>query len=238
MNLIYITGTSKGIGAALAAELLKNPDNKVIGIARTRTINHNNYIHFNIDLSDLNQLKSFKFKTPPGVKKVALVNNAGALGEVAHLGTLSANMIGNTMNVNLIAPMILLNDFIKTYQEATAEKLVINITSGAATSAYDGWSMYCTANAALDMLTKVTDAEQRMKKHPVKILGIAPGVVDTQMQTQIRKAKPEHFSRKEKFVELKEQHQLYSAADVAKKLAGIIYHPELAGEQLISRILL
>jgi benzil reductase ((S)-benzoin forming) len=238
MNLIYITGASKGIGAALAAELLKNADNKVIGIARTRSITHNNYIHFNIDLSDFNQLKTFKFKIPPGLNMVALINNAASLGEVTHMGNLSAEMINKTVHLNLTAPMILLNDFIKTYQDAAIKKLVINITSGAATTAYDGWSIYCATKAGLDMMTKVANAEQQMKKHPVKILGIAPGVVDTNMQTQIRNTKPENFSRKEKFVQLKAQHQLYHPADVARKLAEIIYCPELAGAEMITRLLI
>jgi benzil reductase ((S)-benzoin forming) len=238
MNLIYITGTSKGIGEALANELLKHPDNKVVGIARNQTIKHNNYIHFNIDLADMAQVKAFKFKVPPGIKKLVLVNNAGTLGEINHLGNLSGNMISSTLNIDLLAPMILMNDFIKAYQEAVMPKLIINITSGAANNPYDGWSMYCTAKAGIDMLTKVADAEQQTKKHPVKIMAVAPGVVDTNMQTQICKTKTENFSRKEKFVELKEQNQLYHPADVAKKLAAIIHNPDEAGGLLISRITL
>jgi benzil reductase ((S)-benzoin forming) len=237
MNLIYITGTSKGIGEALANELLKNAGNKVIGIARNQTIKHNNYIHFNIDLSDIAQIKSFKFKVPPGIKKVVLVNNAGSLGEINHFGNLSADMISDTLNINLAAPMILMNDFLKAYQDAVISKVVVNITSGAANSPYDGWGMYCTAKAGMDMMTQVADQEQQLKKYPAKILGVAPGVVDTNMQTQIRKTKTEHFSRKQKFVELKEQNQLYRSSDVAKRLAAIIFNPdEETGGLLISRI--
>lgn len=150
MNLIYITGTSKGIGNALALELLNDLSNKVVGISRSQSIQHSNYIHFNIDLGDLEQLKTFKFKIPPGVKKVVLVNNAGSLGEVNYTGSFSAEMISQTMNINLVSPMILANDFIKAYQDAAVPKLIINITSGAANNAYDGWSMYCTAKAGIE----------------------------------------------------------------------------------------
>ncbi len=236
MNLIYITGTSKGIGQALALEMLKNPDNKVVGIARNQTIKHNNYIHFNIDLADIEQIKNFKFKTPPGTKKVVLVNNAGTLGEITHFGNISADMIHKTVNVNLTAALIFMNDFIKAYQYAAVPKLIINITSGAANSAYDGWGMYCASKAALDMATKVAHEEQQKCSSPIKILGIAPGVVDTEMQTQIRKVRDEYFSRKQKFVDLKEQNELYNATDVARRLKDIIDRPELAGNQLISRI--
>ena len=236
MNLIYITGTSKGIGEALAIELLKDPTNKVVGISRSQTIQHNNYIHFNIDLADIEQIKTFRFKTPPGTKKVVLVNNAGTLGEITHLGNLSADMIHKTINVNLTAAFIFMNDFIKAYQYAAVPKLIINITSGAAHNAYDGWSMYCATKAALDMTTKVANEEQQMHSNPIKILGIAPGIVDTNMQTQIRKVRPENFSRKQKFIDLKEQNELYRPIDVARKLAEIINRPELAGTQLISRL--
>lgn len=238
MNLIYITGTSRGIGAALTQELLNIPDNKVIGIARHQTIYHHNYIHFSIDLADVCQVKSFRFKTPPNMIKVVLVNNAATLGEIAHMGNLSDNHIVQTMHVNLIAPMILINNFIKTYQEAAIEKLIINITSGAAVSAYDGWSAYCASKAGLDMITRVVDAEQAMKKYPIKILGIAPGVVDTDMQEQIRHTPPDRFSKKEKFVALKEQHQLYQPSNVARQLAATINDPRQAGKELISRIVL
>jgi benzil reductase ((S)-benzoin forming) len=235
MNLIYITGTSKGIGNALANELLKDLNNKVVGISRNQTIQHSNYIHFNIDLGNIEQLKTFKFKIPPGIKKVVLINNAGTLGEVNYTGSFSADMISNTMNVNLIAAMILTNDFIKAYQDAAVPKLIINITSGAANNAYDGWSMYCAAKAGLDMFTKAVELEQRHKKHPVKILGIAPGIVDTAMQEQIRKSRNENFTNKQKFVDLKNQNQLYHAAEVAKKLAAIIKEPQSVGNT-ISRI--
>lgn len=235
MNLIYITGTSKGIGNALALELLNDLSNKVVGISRSQSIQHSNYIHFNIDLGDLEQLKTFKFKIPPGVKKVVLVNNAGSLGEVNYTGSFSAEMISQTMNINLVSPMILANDFIKAYQDAAVPKLIINITSGAANNAYDGWSMYCTAKAGIDMFTKVIETEQQHKKHAVKILGIAPGVVDTDLQEQILKTKVENFSQKQKFVDLRNNNQLYSAVDVAKKLASIIKEPQSIGNT-ISRL--
>jgi benzil reductase ((S)-benzoin forming) len=235
MNLIYITGTSKGIGNALALELLNDLSNKVVGISRSQSIQHSNYIHFNIDLGDLEQLKTFKFKIPPGVKKVVLVNNAGSLGEVNYTGSFSAEMISQTMNINLVSPMILANEFIKAYQDAAVPKLIINITSGAANTAYDGWSMYCTAKAGIDMFTKVIEREQQHKKHAVKILGIAPGVVDTDLQEQILKTKVENFSQKQKFVDLRNNNQLYSAVDVAKKLASIIKEPQSIGNT-ISRL--
>ncbi len=238
MNFIYITGTSKGIGKELALELLKNNNNKVIGIARNQTIKHNNYIHFNINLADIEALKNFKFKTPPGLKKAVLINNAATLGEVNHLGNFSATMVHNTLNVNVVAPMILMNDFIKAYQDAVIEKLVINITSGAATSPYDGWSMYCASKAAIDMMTKVADAEQALRKHPVKVIAIAPGVVDTAMQTQIRETNVSRFTRKQKFIDLKEQNQLYHPADVARKLAEIVNEPETSGGLVVSRLAL
>lgn len=236
MNYIYITGTSKGIGKALAELLLKDNQNKIIGLSRHQSIQHNNYIHFNIDLSDSESLKQFKFKLPPGATRLVLINNAGSLGEVTHLGRLSAEMITKTLHANLTAPLILMNDFIKIYQHITIPKLVINITSGAAKNPYDGWGMYCTSKAGLDMATLVADAEQKLKSNAVKILGIAPGVVATDMQIQIRQASKAQFSNIEKFIKLKENNELYSPEAVALKLKDFIFNPEWAGDAVISRI--
>ena len=53
MNYYYITGTSRGIGKAFAEQLLEDPSNNVIGLSRQNTIEHGNYRHFYLDLTDM-----------------------------------------------------------------------------------------------------------------------------------------------------------------------------------------
>lgn len=84
MNYFFITGTSKGIGKALAELLLDDPKNIVFGISRTQTIRHNNYVHFAVDLKRLQMVMDFYFPEFKDADKVVLVNNSIAGGEILH----------------------------------------------------------------------------------------------------------------------------------------------------------
>lgn len=235
MNYYFITGASKGIGKAIAEELLKEQDTRVIGISRSHSIEQDGYERTTVDLSDEIDICRFNFPKLEDAARLVLINNAGALGEVNHLGKLNDVTVARALNLNIVAPTILINKFLKTYANSSANKLIINVTSGAATNPYDGWGIYSTSKAGLDMLTRVTATEQeQVKNNPTIVLGVAPGVVDTNMQMEIRGTDESGFSRKQKFLDLKEQDQLYKPADVAKRFVEIIKDPESV--DLISRI--
>ncbi len=237
MNHYYITGSSSGIGKALAEELLKDEHHVVHGMARRQTIEHPRYRHTTMDFAWQEAVLNFSFEPhPDDTKRIVLVNNAGTLGDMGYLGEMRDEDIAASLNVNLLTPAVLTNKFLHQFAGHPAEKVIINITSGAATSAYDGWSIYCTSKAGVDMLTRV-GVEERKYRHDGRthILGIAPGVVDTQMQNQIRNSSELEFSRVEKFHQLKANNQLYRAEDVAKELAHIIANPNKVTE-VISRI--
>jgi benzil reductase ((S)-benzoin forming) len=115
------------------------------------------------------------------------------------------------MQVNFTSAAILCNKFIKAFQNSPIQKLIFNISSGAATSPYESWSNYCSAKAALNMFTEVVHLEQATQKYPIQVFAIAPGVVDTAMQTKIRSTDVSKFPHKEKFIQLKENGNLYHA---------------------------
>ena len=108
-----------------------------------------------------------------------------------------------------------------------ADKQIINISSGAAVSPYAGWSVYCTSKAAIDMMTKTIAAEQSAVKNGVKCISIYPGVVDTNMQDQIRSTSVSDFKNVERFKELKTTNQLYSPAFVGKQIYELDHNQTL-----------
>ncbi len=225
MNYYYITGTSQGIGKAFAEYLLKDSTNKVIGLARKQSIKHSNYNHISIDLTHIDSIVDFKFENHSDAKKIYLINNAGALGEIKPVGNLTSFDIVKNYTLNLIAPSVLTNSFIKFYTDINAEKVIVNMSSGAAKSPIDGWSMYCSSKAGLDMFTRVVDAEQKIKSKHLKensttgfrIFSIAPGVVDTNMQIEIRSASTENFSRLNDFIGYKENNILAEPKNISEK---------------------
>ncbi|MDQ3019304.1 MAG: SDR family NAD(P)-dependent oxidoreductase [Bacteroidota bacterium] len=228
MNYFFITGTSRGIGKALTEILLSEKSNVVYGISRTDSIHDPNYQHFQIDLNDLDSVKNFKFPEIENAQSFVLVNNSAYEDEVTHLGKKNNNDIIASTNVNYVAPAILMNNFIRTYQSDNCKRIILNISTGAAHRPIESWGTYCASKAALYMLSEVIDIEQKLKNNdnPIRIFSVGPGVVDTKMQTKLRQVSHENFSQVNTFIEYFEKGQLAKPADVAKKLLQIINSPE------------
>lgn len=206
MRVYFITGTSRGIGKALAEVLLQNEDNLVIGIGRRAEFEQANYIHKNLDLSDMSRVMQFRFGEHQKADEVYLINNAGVLGEIKYVGDLDSKNLLNAFNVNLVAPGILMNSFIKAYKESDCLQTILNISSGAAVNAYDGWSGYCSTKAGVNMFTEVIQKEVSLRgRNNLRVVAVAPGIIETDMQVQIRKAESSDFSMIDKFHEMKEK---------------------------------
>lgn len=224
MNYFYITGTSKGLGKALCEKLLLEQNNFVFGISRTHTVNHKNYKHISLDLNNIKDIESFDFEDYKDAEKIILINNAGIIGEIKKVGTRSTSDIISTYNINTIAPSILMNKFIAQFQKAGFEKIILNISSGAGRHTVESWATYCASKAALDMYSQVIFDEQKHfnKEKAVKVYSIAPGIIDTPMQDEIRKAKVSDFPIVENFINYKNSGALSSAEEVSEKLIKFI----------------
>jgi benzil reductase ((S)-benzoin forming) len=233
MNKFYITGSSSGLGKALVEILLLNEGNHVTGISRTNNLQHSRFSHITIDLSaprELSRQVGSIWESPEDYKKIYLINNAGYLGPIKYMGDLDEEELINAYHVNLIAPAILINSFVRKYRDYKGEKFILNISSGASRKAYDGWSGYCSSKAALDMLSRVGAAENEIRGYGFRIISLAPGIIDTAMQHQIRNTSEKDFSRKDRFVKLKEEKQLLSADQAAQNIIRFLENTELHQE--------
>jgi benzil reductase ((S)-benzoin forming) len=227
-SLYIVTGSSKGLGKALVEQLTAQEHNFVIGIARSSMKAKINFVPIELDLADtgrlINQLDGI---FPQGdYQRIILVNNAGWIGEIAPLGQLDPAGIHKIQAVNVIAPALLMNEFVKKYRHVEGEKVVVNISSGAAAKAIDGWSGYCSSKAALNQLSMVAEEESVVRGWGIKYYALSPGIIDTSMQEEIRSASQENFSNIDKFRSYKSQNQLSIPEDVARKVIHMINHPE------------
>jgi len=224
MNYYFITGTSKGLGESLLDLLLKDEHNIVYGYARTSSLKHERYKHKNVDLSKLSEVQNISFPTLKNPENIVLINNAGMVGDVNHVGNLDNQKIIDCYNLNLIAPVILSNNFIAKYAPLTCEKMVLNISSGAGRSPIDGWNVYCSTKAGIDMFSKVLKVESEIDKSNIKVLSLAPGIIDTDMQSEIRKATQSGFSNVKRFINYKQEGELVapsiSAGQVLRFIIG------------------
>lgn len=220
--LVVITGTSSGIGKAIAEEYLR-AGFQVVGIGRRHTIAHPLYKAITCDLSNsaaFKQLAVNEWVT----EDVLLINNAGMLGEIKRLSDQSENDLENVLLTNTVAPGLLMQQFAKACGDRY-NLTVVNISSGAAKRAIPSWSAYCASKAALEMLSEVFYLEEKEKGRSTKVYAVAPGVVHTPMQAHIRATEPEHFSLQQQFVDYYEKEELISPQLVAEKLLKLLALP-------------
>lgn len=210
ISSVYITGTSRGLGNTLAIELLSKGA-KVIGIGRNSSIVHLNYHHVFADLSRIEQIKSLNISFEDSSENLILINNAAQLGKVVPFQKLSEEEVIETTHLNFLAPLLLIKKFLNLQCNDSVGKYVINIGTGAANQPIDGWSLYCSTKAGLAMFSKVVHLEDSLDRAACKIVDLAPGILDTDMQKEIRNAKQSDFSNVEKFVNYKEANALQSA---------------------------
>lgn len=229
MKHFIITGTSSGIGNALANEILKSENVRVIGISRKNTIQHPYYKHIYADFSENKFVENITFPEINNSDEIYLINNAGVISEIKRIGKISNESIINDFNVNALAPLLLINIFINKYQDLKIKKVILNISSGAGRHTVDAWTSYCSAKAAMDMYSLNISVEQEFIQNEkrFKIYSVAPGVVDTQMQNVIRNTRKNDFSELEKFIKLKSDKLLKQPADLAPKILEILFSDKI-----------
>ena len=223
-EILIITGGSKGIGRGIIDAYLAN-GTKVFAISRTVNagLSKGSVTQIQLDLTETDKIEAellhiFNLLEKEKVAKITLINNAGTLGSIGPLEKLEASTIAQTIKLNTTVPFILSAIFINYFQDWSIRKSIINITSGAALKPYFGWSVYCSSKVAINMLTQTIALEQAEVENAVKVLAIAPGVVDTDMQTEIRKSDKSNFKDLDRFIALKKDGALNDAAVVGKKI--------------------
>ncbi|MBS4071697.1 SDR family NAD(P)-dependent oxidoreductase [Algoriphagus aquatilis] len=230
-TLLILTGHTKGLGHAILEKFCEFLDTHIVALSRgSLEINHPRITEVPLDLSDLDALETQLPKVFPkeAFDRYVLINNAGWIGEVKPVGKLNPKGIQRALNLNLVAPMILMDAFVKAYGPSEGQKVICNISSGAAHRPLSGWGEYCASKAGLAMFSQV--ANEELKELGFRVFSLAPGIVDTAMQSEIRQAELNDFPALGRFMEYKSEGLLSTPEEVAAKIFYLIQHPGLFTE--------
>ena len=235
-NLFIITGASRGIGKAIVHSLNKHfedNDNTFLLLARNKDKLQQvkneikgTVLTLQADLSDLTDsadtFKNELNKLPKDFDRCVLINNAGVIKPIGFLGTLDNNEIIKNLNVNLISAIVFTNIFLKVFKDCKGEKIVINNSSGAGRIPIACWSTYCASKAGMDMFTKVLSEENP----EVKAFSVAPGIIETDMQKDIRSTPKENFPLLDEFVNFQKTGVLKTPEQSGEEFVQLIKHPD------------
>lgn len=226
-TLLVLTGHSKGIGQALLVHFLGQDGMQIHALSRTKgQLSHPQLTEWTVDLSDAAAVEAILSEIFPRIPAdcYLLINNAGWIGEIKPTGKLQPTAMQRALQLNLLTPMLLSNAFAQAYGTSPGQKLICNLSSGAASKPLPGWASYCSSKAGLEMFSKVMDAEWRSAAF--RVFSVAPGIVDTDMQEEIRAAHPEDFPAAARFRDYHSEGKLSSAAAVAEKIGFMLTHSD------------
>lgn len=223
--LVWVSGASGGIGRALVATVPWSRT-RIVGISRRQDSVSTE--HIEADLSDPEQWPRVGAAFREAVAgfsgdRVVFVQAAGTIQPIGFVGKVDTRAYQENVLLNSAAPQVLGHLFIEAVQDLSATRHLVMLTSGAAKSIYPGWATYGAAKAGVDQWVRDTGAEQG--PDGVQVLAVAPGTVNTDMQTQLRATTPEDFPMRQKFIDLHRDGKLSDPNEVARKIWELLDAP-------------
>lgn len=188
-----ITGASRGIGEAAALEfaaqgasvvLAARSKNSLDNIVSRIIDNGGTALAVECDVSEYEEVNNAITECVAQYGKIDfLVNNAGLIDPIARIEDSDPNQWSNVVDVNLKGVYHGLRAALPLMKEQRSG-VIVNISSGAATGALEGWSHYCATKAGVLSLTKC--AHKEFAEFGIRIVGMSPGTVATDMQVSIK----------------------------------------------------
>lgn len=158
--------------------------------------------------------------------RVVLINNAGVIPPIAPLAHSDWQAVSQAMRVGLEAPMLLTAAFLQATERWDIPRRVLNVSSGLGRRAIASQATYCAAKAGMDNFSASVALDEAGKPNGAKICALAPGVIDTDMQLQLRSASAADFPDVSRFASLKTSGNLTSAAEAGARVLAWLERPD------------
>lgn len=193
-KIILITGTSKGIGKTLANYYLEK-DFIVVGCSRGESsINHQNYRHFSLEISDEKAVVSMVRTIKKEFGKIdILINNAG-IASMNHILTTSVETISKLFNTNFLGTFLFTREVSKVMMKEKFGR-IINFTTVAKPLRLEGEAIYASSKAAIETFTQT--ASKELSSFNITVNAIGPTPIQTDLIKAVPKDKIEELLNKQ-----------------------------------------
>lgn len=229
-QLYILTGGSRGMGLAMAHQILEqghtlltiarqsNPDLENTAQAHRATLTQWQQDLANPEPVALQLLQWLSSQNFDGYRRVVLINNAGVIPPIAPLSHSNWQAISHALRVGLEAPMLLTSAFLQATESWDIPRYVLNVSSGLGRRAIASQATYCAAKAGMDNFSLSVALDEASKPNGAKICSLAPGVIDTDMQMQLRSASAQAFPDVQRFASLKTSGSLTSPKEAGRRV--------------------
>lgn len=241
-HLTIITGASRGMGLAMAQQLL-TPTAHLLCISR----------HTNAQLDQEARSKGalleqwqqdlaqgemaatalhqwLAIMDPENIASATLINNAALIPAMVPLRDATPAELATALRVGLEAPLQLTAAFLGATRDWRAPRKVLNISSGLGRRPMASSSAYCAVKAGMDHFTRCLALDEDALPNGAKVCSLAPGVIDTDMQLQLRSSDPAKFPDVAMFSRMHSDQQLSSPADAARKVIAYLNRPDFGAD--------
>lgn len=235
-HLYVLTGASRGLGLAMAQQLL-TPNNTLLCISRhtSDALAHSTQgaemtqmtLDLQASVGSAATLKAWlQSQGNTRFSSATLINNAGIIPPIAPLSESDPLELARALRVSLEAPLLLCGAFLKATESWRIPRKVLNISSGLGRRPMASQAAYCAAKAGMDHFTRCLALDEARQANGAKVCSLAPGVIDTDMQQQLRSAATQDFPDQSGFLSLKTNGHLTSPEEAATRVLTWLARPD------------
>nr|WP_028601321.1 SDR family NAD(P)-dependent oxidoreductase [Ottowia thiooxydans] len=241
-HLFILTGASRGMGLAMAEQLLQ-PGHTLLcisrGVAESLPSRADKLgatlFQWTADLTEGAAVSArlaewLATQSPHNFVSASLINNAGVIPDIVPLRDANPVDLAQALRVGLEAPMQLTAAFLGSTRHWHAARKVLNISSGLGRRAMASQAAYCAAKAGMDHFTRCLALDEAGQPNGAKVCSLAPGVIDTDMQSHLRGANQSSFPDRGNFERLKNEGQLTSPEDAARRVLAWLQRADFGAE--------
>ena len=233
-HLTLLTGASRGMGRAMAEQLLDAGHTLVCisrktddALAARAKAGGATLLQWSFDLAAPEAAAErvgawLKEQDAQAFDSVTLINNAGTVGRLGPLEKADATDLVQSLRIGLEAPLLLTAAFLRATADWRGVRKVLNISSGLGRNAMASQAPYCAAKAGMDHFSRAVALEEALRPNGAKIVSLAPGVIDTDMQIAMRGTDAALFPDRGRFEKLKADGLLDSPATAAGKVLAYL----------------